>query len=297
MAKTTTKTLPIRERIRAANTDLVDAQALRERLLGWNPQRTENVDDQYRARLTAGADPATLLDDYIEAKGRENLAGQFGLIVRDVLQRVTDQRDYERAFVDTALDMCRDELDTIMARVDSNRDLIARHETAETAARNGDLEAWQTVEGLLDDYDQLTAEYRRQIRLADSSLHGPLIGSAQCRDFLDVSSYWMHQRRVTSILEDYPDHTIRAWFRGLPNTGGHSRAEWILTVADHQPWMPDADELRQATTIAEQLCRHRWNSGNAGADRQFFAANMANLRHITHDEPLPEQKPRARRVA
>ncbi|MFC3243221.1 hypothetical protein ACFOJ6_13655 [Gordonia humi] len=241
---------------------------------------------------------ADLVDEYVAAKNRETALHLFGTnVIRTTLESVTLPTRLETAFVDTALDMCRDELETIMGRVDEHRDLIARHpDSAEAALATGELEAWETVEQILGDYDQLLAEYRRQIRLANDGLGGPLIGSVQCRDFLDVSSYWQHQRRTTSILEGYPDQTIRAWFRPA-DTRGRSRAEHLLAVADSGPWMPDARDLAAATGIAEQLCRHRWNTGTLGADRQFFARQIANLRRITHDEPLPEQKPAARRLA
>lgn len=302
MSKTITKPVPIRERIRAANTDLIESQTLHQRLMAYSQTAraatVENVDEQYRARLLAGEDPVDLVDDYIAAKNRETAAVQFGRVVAGILQSTLDTSVHETAFVDHALDMCRTELEQIMSRVDEHRDLIKSHpETADAAIRHGSLDDYQTVEQILTDYDQLIAEYRRQIRLGNPSLGGQLIDSVQCRDFLDVSTYWLHQRRTTSVLEDYPDPTIRGWFRGLPAPSSRTRAEQILTIADHGPWMPDPDTLAAVTRIAEQLCRHRWNTGTIGQDRTIFAGHLAQLRHLTHDEPIPEQKPAARRLA
>ncbi|GAC81152.1 hypothetical protein SAMN04488550_1170 [Gordonia malaquae] len=293
MRKTATKTLPIRERIEAANTDLQNARGLKARLMAYSSTaRAErvDVDEQFRDRLRNGADPDDLVNDYVDAKARQIAVDLFGSnVVASTLQHTVLPVSLEKSFVDTALDMCQDELDSIMARVDKHRDLIERHTTdARTAMAAGTADEYQTAEQILDDYDRLRAEYKRQIRLRDEGLTGTAIDSVHCRDFLDVDPHWLRRRSVTSILEEYPDPAILRWFRGLTVPIDRTRAETILAVADHQPWLPSADELRTIDNAADQLCRHNWHSGNVGRDRAHFANLTATIRNITHHEPLPQ---------
>lgn len=302
MPKTTTKTPPIRERIEAANTDLQNARGLHARLMAYSSTaRAErvDVDEQFRDRLRNGADPDDLVNDYVDAKARQIAVDLFGSnVVASTLQHTVLPVSLEKNFVDTALDMCQDELDSIMARVDEHRDLIERHTTdARTAMAVSTADDYQTVEQILDDYDRLRAEYRRQLRLHDEGLGAKAIDSVHCRDFLDIDPHWLRRRSVTSILEEYPDPAILGWFRGLTVPTDRTRAETILAVADHQPWLPSADELRTIDNAADQLCRHNWHSGNVGRDRAHFANLTATIRNITHDEPIPDTGPKQRRLA
>lgn len=300
MAKTTTiERLPIRQRIEAANTELQNAKALQARLRQYTDTNgvIVDVDEQFRNRIRAGADPADLVDEYIDARNRQTALGLFGSnVVRSLLERVTLPVNLEKAFADDALDMCRDELDRIMAAVTEHRNLIEQHPaTIDAALAAGSLDDWQTVEDLLNDYDQLRAEYRRQIRLQDSGLSGPKIGAVECKHFVDIDLYFVNMRRRTSILEGYQDQEILRWFRPEWNST-NSRSEHLLRIADNQPWLPDADELGKLNHIVEQLCNHQWHTGNLGSDRQFFDNQQAQLKHIVFDEPLPEPS-QSRRLA
>ncbi|MGB3699315.1 MAG: hypothetical protein WBA05_17950 [Gordonia sp. (in: high G+C Gram-positive bacteria)] len=280
---------PLKDRIREANTAYTHQTELHARLMQYSQTTPHsNVDEQFRERLHAGEDPAHLIDDYVTAKNRENIAQQFGRIVADILQRTASPRSREAQFADQALDLCRDELATIMSRVTKHRALLEQHPaTIDAALAAGSLDDYRTVEQILDDYDALRVEYGRQIRLQDAGLTGPKIGAVECRHFVDVDLYFVNKRRRASILEGYPDEQILAWFRP-EQISTSSRAEHLLLIADNEPWLPNADELGKVNHAVDQLCAHQWHTGNLGRDRHLFADYQAQLNNIVFNEPLPE---------
>ena len=286
--KTATPPKPLRDRIREANSAYKHQTGLHSRLMQFAQTQTAgDVNRDFIVRLEAGEDPAKLRDEYIDAKVRADAEHQYRGLISQMLQRV-DTQSAEARFADEALDLCRDELDAIMGRVAKNRPLIEQHPaTIEAALAAGSLDDWQTVEQILDDYDALRVEYRRQIRLQDAGLTGPKIGAVECRHFVDLDLYFVNMRRRTSILNGYPDSQILAWFRPERTSTG-SRAEHLLLIADNEPWLPDANELNQINRVVEQLCSHQWHTGNLGRDRQIFDGYQSQLKNIVFNEPLPE---------
>lgn len=289
---------PLRERIRAANEAYTQATSLHSRLMNYaQATTTENVDETFRAQLIEGADPATLLDDYIEAKVRANAELQFGNLIRDLLQRSAVPVALEESFADTGVELCRDELAAIMGRVAEHRTLIEQHPaTIEVAVNAGAVDDWRTVEQILDDYDALRMEYRRQVRLQNPGLGGPVIDAVECKHFADVNTYWTHKRHRASILEGYPDREIWEWFRPSTPATASTRAEHLLTIADNDPWMPDADDLSKVATIIDHLCNHRWHTGSVSRDRQAFDGYRSQLDTILWNKPAPPM-PLTRRLA
>lgn len=281
---TKTAALPIGERIRAANTELQAADAISDKIGRFAAARQpHSVDAEYIEKMLAGADPADILDDYCAAKARENAEAAFRALTANVMQRIADPRRYEEHFADTAIEMCREELDTIMSRVAANRELIEQHpDTIEAALSSGNLADWETVEQILADYDALRTEYNRQIRRQDQTLNTRISNSFQCRDFLTIDPHWAFKRRTARIVDNYPAPEMIQFFRGdMPDTTTPTPTQWILAVADHQPWLPDAAQIAALNHKLEQLCTYPWHTDRIRADRTWFAENLAEIRIIT----------------
>ncbi|UQE75801.1 hypothetical protein MYK68_04095 [Gordonia sp. PP30] len=278
----TTVDLPLRERIRQANTGLQHANTVRDQINRFAATRhAHNVDTDYTEKLHAGADPAELIDDYCAAKLRENAENAFGALTANVLQRVADPRSHEEHFAETALAMCRDELDAIFTRVDQHRDLIAEHPMTAEAALNGNIDDYQTVQKILSDYDALRAEYVRQIRLLNPAIGGATINGIQARDFLAIDPYWARKRAVVPISDSYPEPQIVQWFRSGHTIKPLAPNQWILAVADHQPWLPTPVQLDTIVSQLEQLCSRPWHSATAGTDRGWFTQAIAAISSAT----------------
>lgn len=271
---------PLSERIRDANTDLRAATELRTRLTAFQTQQHLNdTDDEYLERIRTGTDDLTRLrDDYIVAKTAQTASVQFRNLIAAELSRI-DTRAAERRFAHTALDMCRVELDDIMARVEEHRTLIEQHpDTVEAALRHGTIKDYETVESILGDYDALRAEYRRQVQLIDSDLGARAIDSIQCRNFLDIDPGWRLSRSTTAIMSSYPDAELLGWFRNLPpQRDSFTRTQWLLTLADNEPCLLDPDQITTITREADQLCRRPWNSARVGSDRAAFHQHHTNI--------------------
>lgn len=284
---TKTKTLPIRERIRQANTGLQEAVALRERLQNFAATREfGNADVDAKRRLYAGDDPADVFNDYAVAIAQQGASDLFGKLTANILQTLAVAQTFEERFTDEALTICRDELDSIMARVAKHRHLIENHPTtAEEALRVGNLSDWETVEQILTDYQALRAEHARQVRLQDKALLTRVVDSFQCREFLDVDRHWAYRRRTTPIADNYPAPEVLRFFRAdVPTITNQGPAQWILTVADHQPWLPDATQIATLNNRLEQLCSRPWHTDRSRADRTWFAESLAEIRIISSQQ-------------
>ncbi len=270
---------PLSERIRDANTDLRAATELRTRLTAFQTQQhLTDTDTEYLERIRTGTDDLTRLrDDYIVAKTAQTASVQFRNLIAAELSRI-DTRAAERRFAHTALDMCRVELDDIMARVEEHRTLIEAHpDSIEAALRNSTQADWETVESILNDYDALRAEYRHQVQLINADLGGRAIDSIQCGNFLDVDPGWRHSRQTAALPSSYPDEAILAWFRNLPPQPPSTRARWLLVVADNEPCLLTPDQITTITREADQLCRRPWNSARVGSDRAAFHQHHTNI--------------------
>lgn len=241
----------------------------RLRAMLGTPAGTIDLDATYTKRISEAIDGGAENLDELRAAYVTDLqqvtaaAGFHTLMVRSHRQAYDAADAAERAGTDHALDFLRTELATLMEEVDEHRAVLASHpENAEAAINAGadGLDRWKIAEDLISRYAELRSEHRRYCMLQDGQpLHFATIG--QCAGFLEADPYWA-RLRSTRGGSNSTDAAIAAWMStqagGEPHRNGIwpdtiSRADWLLIVADNEPWLPDAGHIGELGHRCEQL--------------------------------------------
>lgn len=262
---------PLRERVLDAIPGYRQAQARHDRLIALTqivPTVHEALDAGYIEQIAAAADnESASLDDLAAsyALDRQTWAAkvEFQKLVIATREQARTAAESAKVYGATeALDFLRDELDTLMAEVDKHRAPVAAHpNTAEEAIRGGGTKQWELVEGLIARYAELRAEHRKYVTLQSGEVARGFAVCGQIARFLEADPYWRY-RRATCPGHASTDPSIATWFTQSGTGEAHRtniwplgipRNQWLLTVADNQPWLPDADTIIQAHYLAEEL--------------------------------------------
>lgn len=253
--------------------------------------------------VDSGADSLTdIRDQYMtDLNGLRARAEFHQLAVRVMQQAQADANVILSSNTDLALNILRAELDTLMTEVRKHRAVIAAHPaTAEQALSSGDPKAadnWRTVTGLLGRYDEIHNEYNQWITRQDDTGRGVAFAATvigQMARFLEAEPFWLHRRSITPAPDGGNNGPIKAWLDAAqgftltpednPRTGlwphAHAPSQWLLMVADNEPWLPDADTLFACLDLAEDMFR---SSATAGAS--WFYSRIAELaEHGAHTD-------------
>ncbi|BBZ64959.1 hypothetical protein MINS_03880 [Mycolicibacterium insubricum] len=208
---------------------------------------------------------------------------------------------------DVALDFLRGQLDQLMAAVRDNRERIAGQPASADAALAAGKNAvadYQLVQGLIGRYVEIRAEHRRYA--AGNRGAGGGVGAfgrpfdtvGEVARFLEVVPYWQ-QRRGTTPARNSTEPAIRAWFNashagamqvdsyGNSSMNAVPANQWLLTVADNDPWLPDGDTIQRAYDFADQLFAPG-RSYNRRTEIEMFWSHVANLAELGVTTDLPE---------
>ncbi|WP_197382647.1 hypothetical protein [Mycolicibacterium mengxianglii] len=260
----------------------------------------------FRAKIADAVDTgATNLDDlraeYTAARQEWKATGEFNVLITNAYH------DADNAVAQTlsggtaaALDYLRVEMDTLMADVRKNRDVITAHPSSAEQALDTPSGAknWRTVTSLLGRYADLRNEHHSWIRR-----DGNIKGFEVCGQFtkLLADPHWQY-RRATSPGKRATDSQIAAWFAGgttKPNPTQSwpefvaSQAKdatdvdrpdiwpqsvrpntWLLIVADNDPWLPDADTIAEVHRITTELFTRPMTES---ADNRWFYRLISEL--------------------
>lgn len=306
---TKTKTsVPLRDRILDQIPDyrsaLLRADALRSLTLrGLDLGNTGTIDTAYYAKIsdavTNGADNLDDLRDQYTADitGMQARSQFHALVVRIMQQSRADAETALGDNTDVALDYLRSELDTLMVDVRNNRTLIDNHPaTAEAALSAGPQAAqdWATVTTLLGRYDEIRREHLAWVRRQSGDMSNAAFATiGQTARFLEADPTWLYRRATTpapSYGWDPAVTTITAWLDGTRMDGTRMTVDpaeaqrdgiwpntirptqWLLTVADNNPWVPDGPTITACQNTADELLR---NTTNTGAS--WFLRSIATL--------------------
>lgn len=275
----TNKTAPLRERILeqipgyAAATNRERALRLLS-LQGVDTvgNRTD-IDTDFADRIARAVDAGTtdlteLRADYAAAITGLEARSSFHRLAIDVMQRARDDANQLLAdHADVALDYLRGKLDQLFADVAKNRTAIEQHpDSAEAAITAGATTGWTLVNELLGRYDEIRKEHRAWVIRQSGAPGTPGFATiGQARRFLEIDPGWLHRRAAATPPTQ--DDTLAAWFRKTaavepsdvnrttiwPAT--YRPSNWLLTVADNDPWLPDADTIAECHTLADELFR------------------------------------------
>lgn len=223
----------------------------------------------YAEQITAAADAgAENLDDLRDrfAADRQNwsTAAEFNALVRDAwFQASSDTENAQKAGASIALDYLRGELENLMAEVREHREVLQAHpDSAEQAIGAGPagLKNWKLVSELIGRYQELRTEHRVYVNLQFGGTVKGFDTCAQSARFLEIDPWW---RRCRSTGGTCPDTQIAAWMHCRdPRAEGHrtniwphsyTHAQWLLAIADNDPWLPDANTIDRANLIATDL--------------------------------------------
>lgn len=223
----------------------------------------------YTEQITAAADAsAETLDDLRErfAADRQNwsTAAEFNALVRDAwFHASSDTENAQKAGAPIALDYLRGELENLMAEVREHREILQAHpDSAEQAIGAGPagLKNWKLVNELIGRYQELRTEHRAYVNLQFGGTVNGFDTCAQSARFLEIDPWW---RRCRSTGGTCHDTQIAAWLHSRdPRAEGnrtsiwpstYTQAQWLLAVADADPWLPDADTIDQVVQIATAL--------------------------------------------
>ncbi|BAX96317.1 hypothetical protein MSTE_00982 [Mycobacteroides stephanolepidis] len=223
----------------------------------------------YAEQITAAADTgADNLDDLRDrfAADRQNwtAAAEFNTLVRDAWYHASSETENaQKASVPIALDYLRGELTALMNEVREHREVLQAHpDSAEEAIGAGPagLKSWKTVNTLIDRYQELRTEHRVYVNLRFGGTVKGFDTCAQSARFLEMDPWW---RRCRSTGGTCNDTRIAAWLHNREhhaegnrtNIWPHSytQPQWLLAVADNDPWLPDANTIDRANQIATEL--------------------------------------------
>ena len=236
--------------------------------------------DRISTAVDSGVSDLTALRDaYAADVSALQGKGQFHQLAVQVMQHARNAATQLLVdHADVALGILRGELDTLMGDVDRNRPAITTQAlSAEHAIAAGTqaVTDWQTVNALLARYDEIRREHRDWVKRqgGDNQMPG-FVAVGQTARFLDVDPTWLYRRATTTAPTGGDTTTITAWLnrhRGTtidpgdahrtdvwPNT--YRPNEWLLIVADNDPWLPDADIINGCYGIADEMFRNAINS-------------------------------------
>ena len=279
MAKAPTLKDRIHAEIPGYDTALARERALRTLTIA-NMNAMGNVGDvnaDYYHRVSAAVDNGvTDLDDLRESYAAEvsklqARAGFQQLCVSLMQQSHTDADTALTDHTDIAFDVLRAELDAIMADVDKHRAIIQAHPaTAEEALNAGPNGAknWQTVTSLLARYDELRREHRTwALRQIGETTAPGFATIGQVRTFFDTDPTLLHARATTRAPSD-GDGALSTWLSQSPTgidpadasrrdgniwPSSYRPADWLLLVADNQPWVPDGHTINACHRITADV--------------------------------------------
>ncbi|MGV0718543.1 hypothetical protein ABQE93_24365 [Mycolicibacterium sp. XJ662] len=253
----------------------------------------------YIDRICAAADDETVssLDDLAGAYATDwqQHSGrlEFFRLVGAERDRAADHTKTAMAQgADSALEFLRGELKALVADIVENRETVNAHPNSAAkvlASDAGAADRWHLVTVLISRYEEIRTEHRRYVNLQQGEHIQGYATVGQCARFLEVDPYWRHQRATTPGHAS-TDPAIAAWFNNRPrrgqntgNTGiwpvGYSQSQWLLIVADSEPWLPDADTIDHAHRLAEQLFLGR-KTYNRPAEVKEFYRLVTELRNL-----------------
>lgn len=248
--------------------------------------------DKISAAVANGVDSLhDLREQYTaDVTGMQARSQFHALAVRIMQQSRTDAETALSDNADVALDYLRSELDTLMADVRKSRTLIANHpasaEVALTAGGPTAAHDWQTVTTLLGRYDEIRREHLAWVRRQSGDANTAAFATiGQVARFLEADPAWLYRRATTPVPGTGNNPTIAAWLDGTritvdpaeanrdgiwPNTIRPS--QWLLTVADNDPWVPNADTITACHNTADEMFRNTVNTGTS-----WFISRIATL--------------------
>lgn len=291
----------LRERVRDAIPGYRTAQNRHKRLqndmIALPDVGLADLDADYQNRIWQAIDNGAenlhdLRASYIADRQKLMAQGEFHvLVVNSSRQAYYAAETAESAGADHALDFLRAELDTLMADVNDHRAILAAHPTTAEAAMNAGadgLDRWKRAEDLIRRYDELRTEHQRYVRLQSGNQPADFAVIGQFAGFLEAEPYWRYCRSIRSA-EHSTDPAIAKWLSTQPGDAEYhrkstwpatmSRADWLLVVADNDPWLPDAAHIDRLAQRAEQLFA-KGRSYRSGIEINGFRANMADLKAL-----------------
>lgn len=188
---------------------------------------------------------------------RETLTGAQDALNNAINRNTGRAYNYLQTQVDTLTKQIRAERDSLAALVGLD---------ADTAIRAGRVKDWQHAESLIERYAEIRHAHFSILCIEDSTTQRHVFAvSGQLPDPCDIDPYWVYRRtyysgRTTAVpAADYRAHVD--WLnaaQGKP-TETHLRSDiypttmhplqWLLTIAEHKPWVPNHHELIDAHTI------------------------------------------------
>ncbi|KRD04953.1 hypothetical protein ASE48_20140 [Mycobacterium sp. Root265] len=271
-----------------------------------------DLESAYYAKVAEAVDGGatdlnSVCDAYVaDLNGMRARAEFHQLAVRVMQQARTDADHALTTGSDTALDILRSELDTLVTDVHKHRALIVAHPVnAEQALTTGGPKAasdWKAVTELLGRYDEIHREYTEWVsRQHETHLptHIP-VACGQTRRFLEIEPAWLHRRATTPAPDGSNNHDIAAWLnqhgatdlnpedmqRNSPWPHAHRPSEWLLIVVDNQPWLPDAATLTACHALADEMFRTAAYSGTS-----WFYNRLAELTELGASTDLAAPAP------
>lgn len=176
-----------------------------------------------------------------------------------------------RTHVDDAYTVLAGHLTKLYREVDKHRGDLTGSTTAEAAIRSGTPTAFTQGDDLCRRYEQIRAAHAEMLRIEDPAIGTPaLIHAGQIRNAVEHEPYWhsIRRRSATQVGLDHHSNRIAdhlGWLKNAPATGQHDRRstiwpddrphlDWLLLLAEHEPFVPDAAELHEHMQLCEQAC-------------------------------------------
>ncbi|KRE31566.1 hypothetical protein ASG82_23815 [Mycobacterium sp. Soil538] len=163
----------------------------------------------------------------------------------------------------------RETLEELLAQVRRDRDQLTAvsYLDADTAIRTNQIEQWQRAETLVARYSEIRHAHFSLLSTQNSTIQRHVFAvSGQLQDPCDDDPHWINRRihNLGYVHANVGDDEYRRHVQWLTAAQGrpaenHNRADiypttmphltWLLVIADHDVWMPDADTLTDAHHI------------------------------------------------
>lgn len=188
-----------------------------------------------------------------------------------------------------ALSYLNSELDKLVQQIREQQRSLGDARTGSEAIARGPkaVQAWATISGLIDLYDEIRTV---QLELTRSALEANFTdifySTALYRDAIDASSYWLNRRHNAATQSTLRTSEHTRWLNstrvaiGTFDSDGSwwprgDRTEALLRIATHaRPWVPDTATLKKAHAAA-----HRAVTPVRPVLHAADAASEANIAH------------------
>jgi hypothetical protein len=211
--------------------------------------------------------PPDLVERLEADQRRGALQSEVALLITETLTQAQQElKQTAAAGIHDGYQFLQHRLDELCDEVRTDRDTLTAliGVDADAAIRSGRVEQWQRAEQLVDRYAEIRHAHYVLISMENLGVQRHVFAvSGQLEDPCDTDPFWVTRRMYNSGLtrSDLPDPEYRRhvdWLiaaQGRP-VENHQRSDvfpstmtpinWLLTLVDHNPWVPDATTLADA---------------------------------------------------